>query len=182
MLEKILIAVMLVCGLGSASVWTTINMVDGADSFSDTFSLSGEGSGMAQYSLSNSGMSGQNAFEMGPGKFEFSETTTSSWLKQNYLSDDPYVGISKAISNTGSGIATSNMQFSDTPLGFSLLSGFTVDDQVDSSGASMYATDFQSWTVNNQIGTTAHNLDFLAGQKFDRITWDLDNIWQFKFV
>lgn len=175
----LLISISMAC---EASVWASINMVDGADSFTDSLSLTGAGSGMAQYSLSNVGMSGQNAFVLGPGKFEFSETTTATWLKQNYLSDDPYVSISKSLKNTGSGAATSNMQFSDTALAFSLLSGFAVDDKVDSSWADMYATDFASWTINNEIGTTKHNLDFLAGQKFDRLTWQLDNVFQYEFV
>jgi hypothetical protein len=173
-------AMLLICGMASSSLWSSVSMVDGSDSFSDVISLSGSGTGMAQYSLTNGGMFGQTSFDLGPGAFEFSEVTTSAWLKSNTISDDPYVEIRKSLSNSGSGAATSNMQFSDTPLGLSLLSGFEVDKNIDSAWASMYATDFTSWSVNNQISINKDAIDFLAGQKFDRVTWKLDNVWQFE--
>jgi hypothetical protein len=179
---SLLIGLIALMSMGSANVWTSISMNSGSDSFTDVTSISGDISGNVLYSLSNTGMTGGNSFEMGPNDFSFSEVTTSSWLKQNYLSDDPYVSISKSITNVGSGIATSDMRFSDLPTGFSLLSGFKVDNNIDSSWAQLYSTDYTSWVVNDQISVNRDAIDFLSGQKFDRSTWALDNFFQYTFL
>ena len=165
-------------GIGNASLSMGVTMNSGTDVFHDGISASGNVQIQGIYTMGSDGLLGQSLAQIGPRCASFSEDTWTSFSKSGGPSDDPYMDINKDVSNTGSGIAYSTMQFSDSGYwspthSINLVSGLQTDDKINSAYLNSYFTNYVDMTGSGSAAWTAENTQALAGFKFDRQTGNL---------
>jgi hypothetical protein len=184
-IEILALALSLCVGLGLAcidcgdsSLSMNVNMYSGTDTFSDYMSMSGHVQAQGVYKLGTDGIQAQDMVQIGPGCADFYQATQLWFTKSGDISDDPYMDISKGMSNTGSGIGYATMQFSDTGYdtslhSISLVSGLQTNNKIESAWLSSTFTNYADLNSQASINWQNENVQALAGLSFNRWTDNL---------
>jgi hypothetical protein len=172
------IGISIACTDCAGALSMNVNMNSGTDSFSDSVNFNGHVSMQGQFQMGSAGMVGQTLAQIGPGCANFGEVTSLSFSKTGGPSDDPYMSISKGLSNTGSGVGYSTMQMSDTGYfsqdhSVQLMSGLQTDNHIDSAWVSSYFTNYVDMNSIANAAWNNENAQAMAGLTFDRWTQGL---------